>query len=91
MKTLDWLEETFYKFYSKSAEGTKYWWVSYLTAGIFALPFTGGLLGTVIGWVDMVRVSSWVFMIMFLPFCFLWLVVAIYHNWKLKNLKKGWK
>jgi len=89
MKLLDWLEGFYYKFYSESTvPGLR--WVRLVTAGIMMVPFTMGLLGTIIGWVDLVRVSTWVFVFMLTPFVIGGFIVHFYHNWKLKKLNNKW-
>jgi hypothetical protein len=89
MKALDWLESFYYKFYSESTIPSLRW-VRLLTAGIMMIPFTLGLLGTIIGLVDLVRVSTHILGCMLFPFVIGGFIVHFYHNWRLKKLKDKW-
>jgi predicted Na+-dependent transporter len=90
MKLLDWLEDFYYKYYSESTI-PKLLWVRYLTAGIMMVPFVLGLFGTMIGWVDLVRVSTYIFLAMLIPFVIGGFIVHFYHNYKIKQINKRWR
>jgi len=90
MKALDWLENFYFKYFSNSTI-PKFMWVRYLTVGIMMIPFTLGMLGIIMGFIDLTRFFVHMLLWMLVPFVVGWIIVYFYYNNKLKKLQKRWK
>jgi len=91
MKALDWLENFYFKYFSSSTASSDDGWVRYLVYGIMFVPFVVGFFFTIMGFMDLARLSGNILLYMLIPFAIIWIVVYLYHNYKLKKLGKKWK
>ena len=71
-----------FKYFSEATKDSSDGWVRYAVAGTMAVPFALAFLGTVVGWVDLTRVSVYTFVAMLLLFSIAWIVTYYYHNHK---------
>jgi hypothetical protein len=88
---LDKLEELWFKYFSSSTLDSKDCWVRYVVYGIMFIPFVFGFFFTIIGYMDLARLCGWILVAMLVPFAVVWIIIWIYHYWKLRKFNKHWE
>lgn len=91
MKTLDWLENFYFKYFSSSTADTKDSWVRYVVFGVMLIPFVAGMWFTAVGFMNLAQFFGDILFVLVTIFAVPWVIVYYYHNYKLKKMQKKWK
>ena len=91
MKFLDWLENKWFLWFSRSTLDTQKLQVRDVVAIVMLIPFMFGFVFTILGLQDLVRIFIFIELGMLVPFALVWIFVFFYHNWKIKKLNNKWQ
>jgi protein-S-isoprenylcysteine O-methyltransferase Ste14 len=77
------LEIFWFLYFSRYSEETSVWWVKYVVYVIMATPMLIGFIFTTLG-LD-AKIPTYIFIILFVPFALVWIIVWIYHKYRIKK------
>jgi hypothetical protein len=88
---MDKLEETWFRYFSNDALGTKDAWGHLLLWGVLFIPLVFAIIFILTGFMDPMRFCVKWFLWELGLFCVIWIIVYIYHNQKMKKFDNHWK